>query len=84
VLMQHPKIADCAAIGLPDETWGEKVTAIVTLKPGETCTEEEIINFCKDRMAHYKAPKRVFFDNIPRNPAGKALKFKLVEKYKGK
>ncbi|MEA3222472.1 MAG: AMP-binding protein [Thermodesulfobacteriota bacterium] len=83
-LIQHPKIAECAVIGLPDDTWGEKVSAVVTLTPDETCTEEEIINFCRDRMAHYKAPKSVFFDNIPRNLAGKVLKFKLVDKYKGK
>ncbi len=81
-LMQHSKIVDCAVIGLPDDTWGERVSAIVTLRPDETCTEDEIMAFCRDRMAHYKAPKSVFFDTVPRNLAGKVLKFKLVEKYR--
>jgi len=84
VILKHPKVLDCAVIGLPDTTWGEKVAAVVKLKPGENCTEEEIINYCKDRMAHYKAPKEVFFDDVVRTPTGKAMKFAMVEKYKGR
>ena len=82
-VLKHPKIIDCAVIGLPDETWGEKVVAVVKLKPGETCTEKELVDFCKERMAHYKAPKSVFFDDVLRTPTGKAVKFAMVEKYKG-
>lgn len=79
----HPKVADVAVIGLPDEKWGEAITAVVVLKDGETCSEEEIISFCKDRMAHFKAPKYVKFENVlPRSPAGKVKKFELKEKYK--
>jgi len=83
VLMMHPKVADCAVIGLPSETWGEKVAAVVKLRPGETASEEEMIAFCKERMASYKAPKAVFFDDVPRTPTGKAMKFMLVNKFSG-
>jgi len=81
ILMTHPKVADCAVIGLPDDTWGEKVAAVVRLDSGITASEEEFITFCKERMAGYKAPKVIFFDDIPRTPTGKAIKFELVNKY---
>jgi acyl-CoA synthetase (AMP-forming)/AMP-acid ligase II len=81
VLMTHPEVADCAVIGLPDETWGEKVAAVIKLAPGKTASEDEFISFCKQKMAGYKAPKSVFFDDIPRTPTGKAIKFELVNKY---
>lgn len=83
VLMTHPKVADCAVIGLPDDTWGEKVAAVIKLNPGHTGAEEEFIAFCKARMAGYKAPKAVFFDEVPRTPTGKTIKFELVRKYAG-
>ena len=83
VLMTHPKIADCAVIGLPSDTWGEKVAAVVKLGPNENATQEEMITFCKERMAGYKAPKAVFFGDVPRTPTGKAIKFMLVDKYSG-
>jgi fatty-acyl-CoA synthase/long-chain acyl-CoA synthetase len=83
-IMKHPKVADCAVIGLPDKTWGEKVAAVIKLKSGETSTEEEMINYCKEMMSHYKAPKTVIFADVPRTASGKAVKFELVEKYKGK
>ena len=63
--MSHPKIADCAVIGLPDEKWGEKVVAVVKLKPGERCPEEELINFCKNAMAGYRVPESVFYVERP-------------------
>lgn len=84
VILKYPKVVDCAVIGLPDNTWGEKVAAVIRLKPGENCTEEEIINYCKEKMAHYKAPKAVFFDDVIRTLTGKAMKFAMVEKYRGK
>ena len=84
VILTYPKVIDCAVIGLSDKTWGEKVAAVIKLKPGETCTEEEIINYCKERMAHYKAPKAVLFDDVIRTLTGKAMKFAMIEKYKGK
>ncbi len=85
IILTHPLIDDCAVIGIPHEIWGEAVCAVVVLKKGVTLTEEELIAFCKERMAHFKAPKVVKFrDNIPRNPAGKVKKFVLVEEYTNK
>ena len=69
-------------IGVPDQTWGEAAKAIVSLKPGQKATQEEIINFCKDHLASYKKPKSVeFVAKIPKNPYGKVLKRELREKY---
>lgn len=85
VIMSHPAVADCAVVGLPDARWGETVTAVVALKRGATATEEEIMNLCRDKMAHFKAPRKVIFrSEIPRLPTGKVPKFKLVEEYSGK
>jgi acyl-CoA synthetase (AMP-forming)/AMP-acid ligase II len=71
-----------AVIGVPDETWGEAIKAIITLKPDQKATEDEIINFCKQYMASYKKPKSVeFIAEIPKNPYGKVLKRELREKY---
>jgi fatty-acyl-CoA synthase len=82
VLYRHPKILEAAVIGVHDEQWGENVKAIVVTKPGETLTEEEVIEFCKEHLASYKKPRSVdFIDALPRNPAMKVLKTVLREKY---
>jgi acyl-CoA synthetase (AMP-forming)/AMP-acid ligase II len=82
VLYKHPKILEVAVIGVHDEQWGESVKAIVVTKPGETLTEEEVIEFCKDHLASYKKPRSVdFIDVLPRNPAMKVLKTVLRERY---
>ena len=85
-LHSHPKIMEAAVIGVPNEKWGESVKAIVVLKPGESATEEEIIEYCKANAAGYKKPRSVdFIDELPRNPSGKILKRTLREPYwKGK
>ena len=82
VLCKHPKILECAVIGVHDEEWGESVRAVVVCKEGERMTEEEVVEFCKGHLASYKKPKSVaFVDALPRNAVGKVLKTVLREKY---
>jgi fatty-acyl-CoA synthase len=82
VLYRHPKILECAVIGVHDEEWGESVKAVVVCKQGECLTEEEVVAFCKEHLASYKKPKSVdFTDSLPRNPTGKVLKRVLREQY---
>ena len=81
-LFEHPDIFEVAVIGLPDDLWGEAVTAFVTLNPGAKADENEIISWAKQNMAPYKVPKKVvFIDEIPKNPSGKILKKELREQY---
>ena len=80
VLYRHPSIAEVAIIGTPHEKWGEAVTAIVALKPEASLTLDEVREFAKDSLAPYKLPLALHLvDALPRNPAGKVLKFKLRE-----
>jgi len=84
VVIGHPKVKDVAFVGVPDEKWGEAVTALVQLKEGEGATEEEIIDWCKDKMADYKKPKHVVFGDVPYVGIGKkerhAIKKIVMEK----
>jgi acyl-CoA synthetase (AMP-forming)/AMP-acid ligase II len=81
-VFSHPAVAEVAVIGVPDEKWGELVTAIVVLAEGRTATAEEIIAHCRSRLAGYKAPKRVEFrDELARTATGKIQKFKLREPF---
>ena len=79
-LRSYPKIKDVAVIGLPDARLGEIAVAIIEIKEGEACSEEEINAFCTE-LPRYKRPKKLFFDTVPRNPTGKIEKPALREKY---
>jgi long-chain acyl-CoA synthetase len=82
VLATNPKIKEVAVIGLPDVKWGEKVTAVVVLKPNESATEDEIIEYAKANMTRYKCPKSVkFTDSLPKSALMKVLKQELRKKY---
>jgi fatty-acyl-CoA synthase len=82
-LLTHPGVADCAVIGVPDDLWGEMVTAVVITPAGHSVTEEQIIDYCKETLANFKAPKRVIWRQgpIPRTPTGKTTKYVLIEEY---
>jgi len=82
VLYQHPAVAAAATIGVPDQLYGEEVAAFIVLKEGREATEEEIIAFCRARLADYKCPKTVrLVKDIPKGPTGKLLKRELVNKF---
>lgn len=75
VLYAHAAVLECAVYGVPDPLWGERVTAAVVLRPGAAATAAELIAFCRERIAHYKAPKDVrFLDALPRTGSGKITK----------
>jgi hypothetical protein len=81
VLYNHPAITEVAVVGTPHEQWGEAVTAVVALKPGAGLTLEELRAFARDKLARYKIPLRLeLVDALPRNPAGKVLKYQLRER----
>jgi fatty-acyl-CoA synthase len=75
VLLAHPAVQDCAVIGLPDEKWGERVTAVLQPRPGHTVTADEVQAFVKERLGSVKAPKQVeVWPDLPRSKVGKVLK----------
>lgn len=81
-LFQHPAVAECAVIGVPDEKWGETIKALVVLRPGKSATEQELIDFCRSKIAHFKCPRSVEIrDALLRTATGKLQKFKLREPY---
>jgi fatty-acyl-CoA synthase len=82
VLYRHPAVLEAAVVARPDPHWGETPCAFVDLKPGETATAEEIIQFCRDRLAHFKAPRAVVFGPLPKTSTGKIQKFVLRERAK--
>ncbi|HSG44773.1 MAG TPA: AMP-binding protein [Anaerolineales bacterium] len=78
VLVDHPAVDVCAVIGCPDAEWGEVVTAVVVLEEGESVSESELIEFCREKLAPYKSPKAIAFaDSLPRNAMGKVQKAQL-------
>lgn len=84
VLYQHPAVLECAVIGVPHEKWGETPMALLVLRPGESVTEQQIIDFCRDNLAGFKCPTRVeVVEELPRTATGKLQKFRLRDLYWG-
>jgi len=81
-LYQHPAVAEAAVIGVPNDRWGETIKALVMLRPGGRATTEELLAFCRARLAHFKCPTSVEFrEALPRTATGKLQKFKLREPF---
>ena len=81
-LFDHPGVALAAVVALPDEKWGETPCAFVEMKPGESATAEELIEWCRARLARYKCPRTIVFEPIPKTSTGKVQKFALRERAK--
>jgi fatty-acyl-CoA synthase len=77
---RHPAVMEAAVVAIPDEKWGERPKAFVVLKQGQEATEEEIIDFCKEHIARFKAPAAVEFTELPKTSTGKVQKFVLRDK----
>jgi fatty-acyl-CoA synthase len=83
-MLAHSSVYEVAVVPVPDAKWGEVPKALVVLKPGAQATEAELLEFCRARIAHYKAPRSVeFFDSLPKTGTGKILKRELRKKYWG-
>ena len=82
VLYQHPAVAEAAVVAKPDEKWGETPCAFVALKEEAKSSEEELIQFCRDNLAHFKCPKKIVFAELPKTSTGKIQKFILREQAK--
>ncbi|MCP1335937.1 acyl-CoA synthetase [Futiania mangrovi] len=82
-IYKHPAVAAVAVVAKPDEKWGETPCAVIELKPGKSATQEEIVAWCRERLAHYKCPRHVIFDELPKTSTGKIQKFALRDKVKG-
>ncbi|MDA1189200.1 MAG: acyl--CoA ligase family protein [Chloroflexi bacterium] len=80
VIMEHPAVLEVSVVGVPDQKWGEVPKAFVVKKPHAAVTSQEVIDFCRDRIAHFKAPKHVEFGDLPKTATGKIQKYILREK----
>jgi fatty-acyl-CoA synthase len=79
VIMEHPAVLEVCVIGVPDSRWGEVPKAFVVKRPGREVTEEEIIRFCRERIAHFKCPRSIAFGDLPKTATGKIQKYVLRE-----
>ena len=80
VLYDHPKIQDAATVGIPDSFYGEEVKSFVVLKPGQECSEEELLDYCRQHLADFKCPKSIsFLEEMPKSPGGKIVRRELME-----
>ncbi len=76
--MQHPAVRDCAVIGLPDDKWGERVTAVLQLQPGQAAAPDALKAFVKERLGSVKTPKQIeIWPDLPRSRLGKVLKAEI-------
>ncbi|MFB9355946.1 acyl-CoA synthetase [Sneathiella chinensis] len=82
LLYKHPAVLEAAVVARPDDKWGETPCAFVMLRDGSSATEQDIIAFCRDNMAHFKCPKTVVFEDLPKTSTGKVQKFVLRERAK--
>ena len=80
VLYKHPTVLEAAVVARPDDKWGETPCAFITLRAGQTATEKEIIDYCRANMAHFKCPRTVVFEELPKTSTGKVQKFVLRER----
>jgi fatty-acyl-CoA synthase len=79
-LFRHPKVAAVQVFGVPDARYGEELAAWIITKPGQSCTEDEIREFCREQIAHYKVPRYIrFVDELPVTVTGKPQKFVMRE-----
>jgi fatty-acyl-CoA synthase len=76
-LYKHPAVLEAAVVARPDEKWDETPCAFVTLKPGQSATEEGLVAFCRDHLAHFKCPRTVIFAELPKTSTGKIQKHVL-------
>jgi len=79
-LVKHPAVLEAAVVATPHDKWGEVPKAFVSLKPGASAREDELIAFCRDHLAHFKCPKAIEFGELPKTSTGKIQKFRLREK----
>ena len=80
VMYTHPAVADVAVVSRPDDKWGEVPVAFVNVREGDPVGEDDLIQYCRDHLAHFKAPKAVVFGELPRTSTGKVQKYVLREK----
>ncbi len=79
-IVEHPAVLECAVVAIPHEKWGEVPKAFVALRAGAQVTERELVDFCRERLAHFKCPKAIEFGELPKTSTGKIQKFRLREK----
>jgi fatty-acyl-CoA synthase len=79
-IARHPAVLECAVVAIPSEQWGERPKAFVTLRPGQSLTESEVIIFCREALAHFKCPDAVEFGELPKTSTGKVQKMVLRER----
>ena len=82
-LYRHPSVMAAAVVAMPDPKWGETPCAFVTLRAGAALSEKDVIDYCRQNLAHFKCPKTVIFTDLPKTSTGKVQKFKLREQAEG-